>query len=382
MNQEKEHKKKNKNKYKKKVHHDFSMENKNRYIKKVIQSGWSQHKQIKEHYIEYEDSLKARNEDPNYPSLFLVEYDNDFYFSHFCQKNMEKQETIKNNIKELIKTTKVNDNKTLSFWKKSVSKFKIDFKRNRKTQGLLVDSFDPQQIENTNFEAEVRIFRMQVDYTYKKLIRVFKLDTIFESQSVSEDVLEKNQILEKLTLLKLRLEYMSEVSLAKYYMQKRAPTVISDLKAFINEKDSSYDDKEIQVQNCINTAGYILSTLAEIKQEYIADYEKTISLLKDHVKDHKDLLDGIMGTLLIENNKIQRIVTFPSPKQMMDKGDQYETVYEEEDDDALSHDTETNLINHHTPPLHPLKYLPIPPTTLKHYYSTPKIEKLTKKNYA
>ena len=82
----------------------------------------------------------------------------------------------------------------------------------------------------------MRIFRIQVDYTFKKLIRVFKLDTIFESQSVSEDVLEKNQIFEKLTLLKLRLEYMSEVSLAKYYMQKTAPTVVSKLNAIINEK--------------------------------------------------------------------------------------------------------------------------------------------------
>merc|ERR1711954_277890 len=124
------------------------------------------------------------------------------------------------NLKELIKTTKVNDNKTLSFWKKSVSKFKIDFKKHNKTQGLLVECFDPQQIENPNFEAEVRIFRMQVDYTYKKLIRLFNLDTIFASKSLSEDDLEKNAIFEKLTLLKLRLEYISELCLAKFFYEK------------------------------------------------------------------------------------------------------------------------------------------------------------------
>ena len=79
--------KKHKNKSKKKVHHDFTMENKKLCIKKVIQSGWSQHMLIKEHYKGYEACLKARNEDPNYPSMFVVKYDNDFYFSHFCQKN-------------------------------------------------------------------------------------------------------------------------------------------------------------------------------------------------------------------------------------------------------------------------------------------------------
>ena len=58
------------------------------------------------------------------------------------------------------------------------------------------------------FDAQIRTFRMQVDYCYKHLIGIFHLETIFEPNDLVEDDLDKNKMFETLTVLKLRMEYI------------------------------------------------------------------------------------------------------------------------------------------------------------------------------
>ena len=87
--------KKQKKKSKKKVNHNFTIENKELFIQKEIEAGWRKSMQIKEHHEAYEKSLKTRYQDTNYPSLFLVQYDNYFSFRNFSQKNPEKRKQSK-----------------------------------------------------------------------------------------------------------------------------------------------------------------------------------------------------------------------------------------------------------------------------------------------
>ena len=345
---------------KQKGNHSFKIEDKKSNIKKILAYGGSQFLAIKQDFYDYQKEHITRNASQAYPKLFKVKYNGPLTFENFSKKSMEEKKKAKSTLQHLISKK---DLKTIDFWKCCLKIFNSDFKSHSIKNNLQLEDFNPQNFNMADFEKQVKTFRKQVNYCYNHLIELFNVQNISQEKNITDD-LRKNRIYEALTLNKLRMEYINEIGLARFYHQKKAHTVLSYVNDAMNGQNTTQQERKNRVKVYQNYANDVANTISQIKKEYMPDYKAIISSLEDHLKNHKNEINLICsGSFLLKENQSNIVTCFPPDDITGLTGD------ESEIDDGPIHDTPTNIIKEPTELLPPPP--PPPEITLKHIPSAP-----------
>ena len=223
------------------------------------------------------------------------------------------------------------------FWKRILTYFKKELSQFSDQRHFDVSQFDLEDEQVEEYNEKVECYRQCISACFNTIRDIFVVD--------KDNNLDKS-ILGKLTLRKLQIEILSDISLATNYIYKDAYKIVEMCKQVYQNDNSSYQDKFSNLCDLKEYVNMINSTVQTIKTDnIIEDYEKIIETLKEDMKNHKIVVDDHMGLLQAESLIAIRHSQVPTITLDDDSQDDDEHYTEDEDEYDTENESENGEVD-------------------------------------
>ena len=223
------------------------------------------------------------------------------------------------------------------FWKRILTYFKKELSQFSDQRHFDVSEFDLEDEQVEEYNEKVESYRQCISACFNTIRDIFVVD--------KDNNLDKS-ILGKLTLRKLQIEILSDISLATKYIYKDAPKIVEMCKQVYQNDNISYQDKFSNLCDLKEYVNMINSTVQTIKTDnIIEDYEKIIETLKEDMKNHKIVVDDHMGLLQAESLIAIRHSQVPTITLDDDSQDDDEHYTEDEDEYDTENESENGEVD-------------------------------------
>ena len=223
------------------------------------------------------------------------------------------------------------------FWKRILTYFKKELSQFSDQRHFDVSQFDLEDEQVEEYNEKVECYRQCISACFNTIRDIFVVD--------KDNNLDKS-ILGKLTLRKLQIEILSDISLATKYIYKDAYKIVEMCKQVYQNDNSSYQDKFSNLCDLKEYVNMINSTVQTIKTDnIIEDYEKIIETLKEDMKNHKIVVDDHMGLLQAESLIAIRHSQVPTITLDDDSQDDDEHYTEDEDEYDTENESENGEVD-------------------------------------
>ena len=223
------------------------------------------------------------------------------------------------------------------FWKRILTYFKKELSQFSDQRHFDVSQFDLEDEQVEEYNEKVECYRQCISACFNTIRDIFVVD--------KDNNLDK-AIVGKLTLRKLQIEILSDISLATKYIYKDAYKIVEMCKQVYQNDNSSYQDKFSNLCDLKEYVNMINSTVQTIKTDnIIEDYEKIIETLKEDMKNHKIVVDDHMGLLQAESLIAIRHSQVPTITLDDDSQDDDEHYTEDEDEYDTENESENGEVD-------------------------------------
>ena len=223
------------------------------------------------------------------------------------------------------------------FWKRILTYFKKELSQFSDQRHFDVSQFDLEDEQVEEYNEKVECYRQCISACFNTIRDIFVVD--------KDNNLDK-AIVGKLTLRKLQIEILSDISLATKYIYKDAYKIVEMCKQVYQNDNSSYQDKFSNLCDLKEYVNMINSTVQTIKTDnIIEDYEKIIETLKEDMKNHKIVVDDHMGLLQAESLIAIRHSQVPTITLDDDSQDDDEHYTEDEDEYDTENESENGQVD-------------------------------------
>ena len=223
------------------------------------------------------------------------------------------------------------------FWKRILTYFKKELSQFSDQRHFDVSQFDLEDEQVEEYNEKVESYRQCISACFNTIRDIFVVD--------KDNNLDKS-ILGKLTLRKLQIEILSDISLATKYIYKDAPKIVEMCQKVFQNDNISYQDKFSNFSDLKEYVNMINSTVQTIKTDnIIEDYEKIIETLKEDMKNHKIVVDDHMGLLQAESLIAIRHSQVPTITLDDDSQDDDEHYTEDEDEYDTENESENGEVD-------------------------------------
>ena len=223
------------------------------------------------------------------------------------------------------------------FWKRILTYFKKELSQFSDQRHFDVSEFHLEDEQVEEYNEKVECYRQCISACFNTIRDIFVVD--------KDNNLDKS-ILGKLTLRKLQIEILSDISLATKYIYKDAYKIVEMCKQVYQNDNSSYQDKFSNLCDLKEYVNMINSTVQTIKTDnIIEDYEKIIETLKEDMKNHKIVVDDHMGLLQAESLIAIRHSQVPTITLDDDSQDDDEHYTEDEDEYDTENESENGEVD-------------------------------------
>ena len=287
-------------------------------------------------FKDYHENIRRRFSIENNLNLvnFFIVRPTRICFKAFKNKVENDKVTIEEELTLLISGD--NDDIT-AFWSRILTYFKKELSEFSAEKHFDVFEFE---LENTGVEKyyeKVESYRQCISACFNTIRDIFVVD--------KDNNLDKS-ILGKLTLRKLQIEILSDISLATKYIYKDAPKIVEMCQKVFQNDNISYQDKFSNFSDLKEYVNMINSTVQTIKTDnIIEDYEKIIETLKEDMKNHKIVVDDHMGLLQAESLIAIRHSQVPTITLDDDSQDDDEHYTEDEDEYDTENESENGEVD-------------------------------------
>ena len=262
-------------------------------------------------------------------------------FKAFKNKVENDKVTIEEELTFLISGD--NDDIT-AFWSRILTYFKKELSEFSAEKHFDVFEFE---LENTGVEKyyeKVQSYRQCISACFKTISDTFE---VVKDNNLVEAT-ETNNIVGKLTLRKLQIEILSDISLATNYIYFDAHKIVEICKQVYKDVKMSYQDRFSNLFDIKQHVQMIDSTIVNIKTDLISeDYEDILETVKADLKHHKTVVDNHLVMLQAENLLPQssrqsqvELITINDDSQDDDEDDT-----EDEDEDDIENESENGEVD-------------------------------------
>ena len=272
-------------------------------------------------------------------------------FKAFKNKVENDKVTIEEELTLLISGG--NDDIT-AFWSRILTYFKKELSEFSAEKHFDVFEFE---LENTGVEKyyeKVQSYRQCISACFKTISDTFE---VVKDNNLVEAT-ETNNIVGKLTLRKLQIEILSDISLATNYIYFDAHKIVEICKQVYKDVKMSYQDRFSNLFDLKQHVQMIDSTIVNIKTDLISeDYEDIIETVKVDLKYHKTVVDNHLVMLQAENiltpyDKRENLLPQSSRQSQVelitindDSQDDDEDDTEDEDEDDIENESENGEVD-------------------------------------
>ena len=221
-------------------YHNNLVNVKNAAIREAQKCGAS-FQNVKKNYKEYDENQQRQSSienNLNLVNVFRVR-PTKIYFEAFKKRVKNDKVTIQEQLACLIAV--VNDDITF-FWSRILNFFKQDLLKFSAQKDVDVFEFELENNGVEEYSEKVESYRQCISACFKIIIGIFEDANIVQDNNLVQ-ASETNKIVEKLTLRKLQIEILSDISLATTYIYNDAPTIVAMCKQVHKNVRMSYEER-------------------------------------------------------------------------------------------------------------------------------------------
>ena len=263
-------------------------------------------------------------------------------FKKFDQKFRDNPVHIKNKVKEKIFCPNLD---TTSFWTYVVKLFKMDLKKYSKQTRINLELFNLENTQVENFSKNVLNYRQIIDVLYQKIVSLFDLETNGEKKNEDEEI-HINEVVDRLTMIKLRLELILDASLAvNFYESNR---MVQSAEKITNDKRMTFEEKKVKVTEIFTYVSMVFDTIESINCNFIPEYKQILEYIKCESSKQKQAIQMCLQLIdsqifLTPKKKIQEQVETQKTDMVNDEYIETSIPKENENELITMVPTEKNL---------------------------------------
>ena len=320
---------------------------KNEAIREAQKCGAS-FQNVRKNYKEYDENQQRQSLIENKLDLVNVfrVRPTKISFEAFKERMKNDKVTIKVVLSEMIAV--VNDDIT-DFWSRILNFFRQDLLRFSAQKNMDVFQFELENNGEEKYCEQVESYRQSISACFKIIIEIFEDENTVEDNNLVE-ASETNKIVDKLTLRKLQIEVMCDISLSTNYISNIAPRIVSMCYKVQNNDRMSKQERISNLFEIKKHVEMIYSTIENIKTEHISEhYEDIIKTVMEKMKEHKTIVDNHFD--LVQAERI--LPPYDNPENLLPQSSRHSEVKlltvaddsEDDDTDVTDYDTESESEN-------------------------------------
>ena len=276
--------------------------------------------------------------------IYLFKYppeDPEVDFKNFDQ-NLRDYPAYQKKVKEMIFSPK---NDITSFWTSVMILFRKDLTKYSKNRNINLELFNLENTEVENYTKNVQSYRQITDVCYEKIVSLFDLK-INDEKKNEEEEMNRNQVVEKLSMLKLQLEMILDISLAVKFYQSN--TFVKRADKITNDKEKPFAEKKDKVTKIFNYLSFVIHTVDNINIKYVQEYESILVTIKSLLSKQKEAIQMFLHLIdseiiLTRTKKIQEQVETQKTDIVNDEDMEILIPKQPESEVITIHRTEYNL---------------------------------------
>ena len=320
---------------------------KNEAIREAQKCGAS-FQNVRKNYKEYDENQQRQfsiENNLNLVNVFRVR-PTKISFEAFKERMKNDKVTIKVVLSEMIAV--VNDDIT-DFWSRILNFFRQDLLRFSAQKNMDVFQFELENNGEEKYCEQVERYRQSISACFKIIIEIFEDENTVEDNNLVEASVT-NKIVDKLTLRKLQIEVMCDISLSTNYISNIAPRIVSMCYKVQNNDRMSKQERISNLFEIKKHVEMIYSTIENIKTEHISEhYEDIIETVMEKMKEHKTIVDTHFN--LVQAERI--LPPFENRENLLPQSSRQSEVKlftvaddsEDDDTDVTDYDTDSESEN-------------------------------------